>query len=242
MQPLADGYLHRNLAPDLLERLVALDRHRLLEPVYAVLGEPVGEFDCGRDVVHSVRVYEYLDVGAYRLAHRADYLVRGRQPLPAQLTVQEAVVAAGYEAHHRVELESLVSGVHYLLGVGYGVGDVPGFGRMRVERDAVADWAAEKLVYGQTEFLAAYVPQRYVNAAYERGRRAPRADVGERAEYLLPQALEFVGVLAGQEVADLAYHRGYGAVGDWAGIGGHLAPAGYPLVGFDLDQHQLPVV
>ena len=119
--------------------------------------------------------------------------------------------------------------------------DIRGVAIVRVERDRVADRPAEEHIDWLTHHFPADIPERDIHAADHRRRRAARAHVGEDAEELVPDRLDVRRVLADEEGADLAQHRGDAPVGDGAGIGGDLAPARDAFVGLDLHEDILPL-
>ena len=101
-----------------------------------------------------------------------------------------------------------------------------------VDADSVAGRAAEQVVDRHAEHLALDVPERHVDAA--RDRRLDRAAAIEGAAMdRLPVVHDPRRILADQVVADFQRPGG-------AGLGvvlQHLAPAGDPGVGRDLDEH-----
>ena len=110
VQPLAGTDRRGHLLLDLLERLPALGRHRLLEPVDVVRGHFVREAHRAGHVVQAVRVDQDLEFRPHRLARRGEDLDRLGLDLEADLAVEVAGIGHVQIVQHGVHLEGLEPG------------------------------------------------------------------------------------------------------------------------------------
>ncbi len=235
--------------------LAARDRDRLLlrEPAVAVevvrperrleeadveLGPVADHAQRGVGVRERVlHVDEQRHLGADRLAHRGHDLGRALEAL-AQADVRVGAVERDLRLDRaEAELARAHGPRAQRVAVGVEAGDL-GLQR-RVRRDVLHLGAAEQLVAGLAERLAAQVVERHVDRADRVDHGAPPPVHGRADVEPLPQALDVEGVGADQDLAHADAHGVRAARVD-AGAGDPrvdvaLADPADALVGVDLD-------
>ena len=217
MQPFSDRNGGADLLAHLPEGVVALDRHRLLEPVdlAGILQRPA-EPDRGRHVETAMGVDQDFDLRPSRLTDQGGEFGRLALALLRHLAVEIAMAMSriSFVMGKRIKLDSGVAGVDDLadlLDHALPAGELRLVG-MRVDKDIVAHRPAEQLVDRRIADLADNVPERDVDSADHMGRRPARAHIGEGAERLVPQLLDAGRVVPYQQVIELAQDRRDGAV------------------------------
>ena len=246
VQALADRDRGADLFAHLGERVIALDRHRLLEPVdLRRLFQAAAQPDRGRHVEPPMRVDQDFHLRPGDVADQAGQLGGDLLRLAAELAAEIAIPAAArpFEMRERIELHRGVAGVDQrtdLLPHALRVGELA-LVRMTVEQDVVAHPPAEQLIDRHAQHLAADVPQRDVDAADAMARGAAASHVGEAAEHLVPDLLDVGRIVADQQVVELADDVRHHAVRDRC-RGGDLAPAGDTGVSRHFDEKKLAPV
>ena len=196
VEALADADRDIGAGAELGESVGVLGWDGLFEPADAVGGDGVGEADRGGDVEAAVGVDEDLDAGADGLADGADDL--DGVGFVGGVVAGAVLVEVGLVLAEGVELDGGVTFVDGLLGCAAEVvwSLAAGEPAVGVEEELLAVLAAEELVDGEAEALAAQVPQRDVDAADQGRDEAKRAEGAEGGVELVPEVLDAAGVLS----------------------------------------------